>query len=97
MLIALSNRASFASTGEIGDWFRKFLDNLKLRGYTDAKYTPEAEDKIKRIIERLVDRTYSSKGVGGLFPLENAEDDQRKVEMWCQLSSYLAEADARNS
>lgn len=97
MLIALANRASFASAGEAGDWFYKFLDNLKLRGYTDAKYNRDVEAKVKRIIERLVDRTYSSKGVGGLFPLENAEDDQRKVEMWCQLSSYLAEADARNS
>lgn len=97
MMVALANRASFAASGEIGDWFRVFLDNLKLRGYTDAKYDQNAEDKIKRIIERLVDRTYSSRGVGGLFPLENAEDDQRKVEMWCQLSSYLAEADARNN
>lgn len=97
MMIALANRAAFASTGEIGDWFYKFLDNLKLRVFTDARYDRDAELKIKRIIERLVDRQYNSKGVGGLFPLENAEDDQRKVEMWCQLSSYLAEKDYLNS
>jgi len=97
MMIAIANRASFASTGEAGDWFRTFLDNLKLRTYTDARYNPdEHEPQVKRIIERLVDRTYSSKGVGGLFPLENAEDDQRKVEMWRQLSCYLAEGDYLN-
>lgn len=96
MLVALAHRAAFTSTtsGEAGDWFRIFLDNLKLRQYNDARYDEDAEPKIQRIIERLVDRTYSSKGVGGLFPLENAEDDQRKVEMWAQLSAYLAEAES---
>jgi hypothetical protein len=97
MLIALANRAAFASVGETGDWFYKFLDNLKLRGFTDAKYTRDVEIKVQHIIERLVDRTYNSRGVGGLFPLQNADTDQRKVEMWCQLSSYLSEGDYLNS
>lgn len=97
MLIALANRASFASVGEAGDWFYKFLDNLKLRGFTDAKYNREAESQVKRIITRLVDRSYNSRGVGGLFPLRNADTDQRKVEMWGQLSSYLSEGDYLNS
>lgn len=97
MMIALANRAAFASVGEAGDWFRKFLGNLKLLGFTDARYNQDAEVKIKHIIERLVDRTYNSRGVGGLFPLQHADTDQRKVEMWCQLSSYLSEGDYLNS
>lgn len=97
MLIALANRAAFASVGETGDWFYKFLDNLKLRTFTDAKYNQDAETQIKRIVARLVDRTYNSRGVGGVFPLQNAEADQRKVEMWCQLSAYLSEGDYLNS
>jgi hypothetical protein len=48
MLIALANRASFASVVETGDWFYKFLDNLKLRGFTDAVYnrTPKQKSDI---------------------------------------------------
>jgi hypothetical protein len=97
MLIALAGLAAFNSVGEAGDWFRKFLDNLKLRTYTDANWNTDSERQAAKIIERLVDRTYNSRGVGGLFPLKNAEKDQRKEELWYQLSAYLAEGDYLNS
>ena len=38
-----------------------------------------------------VERRYKRSGEGGLFPLKNAAKDQRKVEIWYQLSSYLLE------
>jgi len=97
MLIALSRRASFLSSGEPGDWFYKFLENLKLRRYNDSEYNDTAENhddakaKIHNILERLIYRTYNTRGVGGLFPLKHAEKDQRKVEIWYQMSVYLRE------
>lgn len=97
MLIALAGLAAFNSVGEAGDWFRKFLDNLRLRSFTDAAWNREAAAQTTKTIERLVDRTYNSRGVGGLFPLRNAEKDQRKEELWYQLSAYLAEGDYLNS
>jgi hypothetical protein len=97
MLIALANRAEFLSTKQAADWFYKFLDNLRLRQFNDANYDQDAKKKIQHIVERLVERTYSSRGVGGLFPLENAQDDQRKVEIWVQLSSYIDEGDYLNT
>jgi hypothetical protein len=97
MLIALAGLAAFNSVGETGDWYRKFLQNLKLIPFTDAAWDRDAERQVAKIIERLVDRTYNSRGVGGLFPLRNAEKDQRKEELWYQLSAYLAEGDYLNN
>jgi hypothetical protein len=97
MLIALAGLAAFNSVGETGDWYRKFLQNLKLLPFTDAAWDRDAERQVAKIIERLVDRTYNSRGVGGLFPLRNAEKDQRKEELWYQLSAYLAEGDYLNN
>jgi hypothetical protein len=97
MLIALAGLAAFNSVGKAGDWFRKFLDNLRLRSFTDAAWNRDAAAQTQKTIERLVDRTYNSRGVGGLFPLKNAEKDQRKEELWYQLSAYLAEGDYLNS
>lgn len=97
MLIALARRASFESSGTPGDWFAKFMENLKLRRYTDAEYNSdagnhqEAEERIRNILDRLIYRTYNTRGVGGLFPLKHAEHDQRKVEIWYQMSLYLRE------
>lgn len=91
MLIALARRASFESSGEPGDWFSKFLENLELKQYTDQAYNSDAEWKIDAVTDRVIFRTYKRNGVGGLFPLQNARKDQRKVEMWYQLSSYLLE------
>jgi hypothetical protein len=34
-------------------------------------------------------RTYDRRGHGGLFPLQRSNRDQRRVEIWYQLSEYL--------
>ena len=93
MLIALSERAAFESYGECGDWFRKFLENLGILQYTDSNYDEDAALDIDVAIERLLNREYERNGRGGLFPLIRARRDQRKVEIWYQMSSYLLEDD----
>jgi hypothetical protein len=40
-------------------------------------------------MERCVWRTYEPNGVGGFFPLENPNEDQREVELWYQMSAYV--------
>jgi hypothetical protein len=91
MLIALARRASFESSGEPGDWFWKFLDTLELDMYSDLRYNRHVKEVIANIVERVIYRQYERNGDGGLFPLRHAQKDQRKIELWEQMSAYLLE------
>lgn len=91
MLIALSRRAAFETFGTSGDWFWKFASNLGLRHYTDAVYSNTIFRKVDRVLEKVINRTYSPNGDGGIFPLEHPRKDMREVELWFQLASYILE------
>jgi hypothetical protein len=89
MLIGLARRLSFEAEGRADDWFWHLLENIKLDKYNDSSgYDP---DEVDDILERIIWRNYRPDGVGGLFPLNEPEEDQRKVELWYQLSAYLIE------
>lgn len=87
MLLAFARRASFATGDSVKYWFWKFLDNLGLSDFTDASSVRSSE--IENILERFIWRTYEYDGRGGLFPLDNPQHDQRKVEIWYQFWEYL--------
>lgn len=91
MLVALARRVSFESSGEPGDWFWKFMSHLGMETYTDDTYGPLVEMDVSEAIEQVINRTYDPDGTGGLFPLEHADQDQRQVELWYQMSAYLLE------
>lgn len=91
MLIALARRAAYESYGDAREWFWKFMENLGLNQYTDEFYNDEAALDIEVALDRVINRTYERNGDGGLFPLKNAKKDQRKVELWYQLATYLLE------
>jgi hypothetical protein len=91
MLIGLSRRASFASQGEPLEWFWHMLENLGIRQYTDAVWNEMTEEDVTDIMFRVMNRTYERNGDGGLFPLQHAQDDQRRKELWYQLSAYIIE------
>lgn len=94
MLIALSQRLSFEAEGEAREWFWLMLRNLKLERFNDSRFSHEDADyEVGLILETLIWRNYNRTGHGGLFPLQNPQEDQRKVEIWYQLSAYLAELD----
>lgn len=91
MLIALSRRLSFEAEGEPRVWFWHLVEMLDLEQYNDANYDAAAERKVDRALNKVIWRTYSPSGRGGLFPLRNPVQDQREVEIWYQLASYLME------
>lgn len=91
MLIALSRRASFETVIPSDEWFWILLHNLGVDRYSDAEYTEAAKAEISDILERMIYRTYNHTGRGGLFPLKYSQHDQRKIELWYQLSEYLME------
>ena len=97
MLIGLARRMSDI-TAELGnedhtrDWFWVLIRNLDLEKFTDEDYfdfggTP----RIMFLLDQVLGRTFKRSGKGGLFPLRNAKKDQRKVEIWYQMCSYLME------
>ena len=100
MLIALARRIDYETAGDtvddagVGIWFWRMLENAGLAKYTDAVYcdNPRAEIEVAEILENLLERRYDRNGKnGGLFPLHAPRLDQRKVELWYQMSAYLLE------
>lgn len=89
MLIALTRRAAFETDNTDREWFWIFLENLGLSELNDASNKNQLYEQ--DVIERLIWRTYRSDGLGGLFPLQNPEHDQRKVELWYQFCAFLLE------
>jgi hypothetical protein len=89
LLIGLSRRLSFEAEGEPRDWFWDLINNLGLTHVNDQQYTAFVRDEIDDALERVIWRTYAKNGRGGLFPLQNVNQDQRDVELWYQLCQYI--------
>ncbi|ADD80962.1 gp071 [Rhodococcus phage ReqiPepy6] len=97
MLIGLSRRLAFEADGNAGasEWFWHLLDNINLGGFNDTYFrTGRHEEYVKHVLDTVVWRNYKRDGQGGLFPLRRPQEDQRKVELWYQLSCYLSEGHA---
>lgn len=101
MLIALARRMDFETNDpyeidETGDkttyWFWEMIDNLGLSKFSDdAYYAYGGGREVDKILDKFLERRYSRNGNGGIFPLEMTKKDQRDVEIWYQMNSYLAE------
>lgn len=87
MMIALSRRLAFEADGHNATWFWHLMGNLGLQSCTDRSGYNYAE--VDERINRVIWRTYDRNGRGGLFPLRNARNDQREIELWYQMSAYL--------
>ena len=98
MIIALAKRMDFELCRTDDDYdrtsecFWEMMRNLGLNEYSDDRFEyQEAFTSVRDILNRLNDRSYKRNGEGGLFPLRNATRDQRKVELWYQMQSYIGE------
>lgn len=89
MILGLSRRLSFLTEREPRDWFWELVDNLGLR--CDDRYPTLKEQHIEGVLFKLIWRTYSRNGRGGLFPLRHPQKDQTEIEIWQQMSQYLHE------
>jgi hypothetical protein len=97
MLVALAERAAFETDGEAGDWFWIFMENLGLKQYNDRSFDEDAVIAVNQACERVIQRKYQRNGAGGLFPLRYAQRDQRREELWYQLSAYVLEGRYRGA
>lgn len=67
-------------------WFWGMIDSMGLTYMNDENYDC---DYTQYILERFLNREYSSDGEGGLFTIPNCDRDLRNVEIWYQLCWYL--------
>jgi hypothetical protein len=91
VLIALSRRADFVVGIGESAWAMKFLENLNLLGFDDRHYRLSHARKIDEIVRVFNNREYTRTGEGGIFPLKRSRRDQRRVELWYQMSAYIKE------
>lgn len=91
MLIGLSRRLEFETDGAARAWFWHLLKTIHISEFSDLHELPV--DTVNETVDRVIWRTYEPDGSGGLFPLANPRKDQRAVEIWYQLNSYLIERD----
>jgi hypothetical protein len=89
LLMALAFKLAFQSEVELKDWFWILIDNLGLLECTDAN--PPKKNIVYHILDKVIARDYAGNGAGGLFPLQDAQEDQRSVELWYQGEAYLLE------
>lgn len=89
LMVGLSRRLSFEADGEPHYWFWDLMENLGLKGYNDRRRLPRR--KIDDDLNRVIFRNYEPNGWGGFFPLKNPAQDQRKRELWYQMSDYILE------
>ena len=75
-----------ATTDRTVDWFWVMIESLGLSDMTDDVYDGTA---VGRILRRLLRRTYSPNGKGGLFTVSNPDIDMRNEEIWFQAGLYL--------
>lgn len=103
MLIGLARRIDFETSNPYEDsqndstvyWFWEMIDNLGLLPFDDDSYVDNGGMHfVNSILNNFVERKYSRNGNGGLFPLEHSRQDQRRVEIWYQMSEYLTEREA---
>lgn len=93
MMVALAKRMEFESeSGGLHYWFWVLVENIGLSGFSDhRRFTKRQRERIDRILEDVIDRNYEKSGHGGFFPLKHPRYDQRKRELWYQMSDYILE------
>lgn len=97
LLVSISKRMNFICTQYDEDKtkviFWRLIANLGLNDMYDRHYDYlGGDDAANYIIGRFLDREYDADGTnGGLFPMANARQNQREIELWYQMNQYLSD------
>lgn len=91
LLIALARRMNFIDDTPVDFWFWQLVSNLGLDFADDHEYNTIVAMEVDEILDRFIWRQYNRDGTGGLYPLRDHEQDQRRVEIYYQMSYYMVE------
>lgn len=90
VLIGLSERMAFITGDDPRYMAWVLMKNTGVIPFYDI-LTVELASDVVDILERVIWRTYHHNGNGGFFPRINHSEDQRKVELWYQMTGYIEE------
>lgn len=91
VLVAFSDRIiDCAPDSNPKSWIFTILKNLDI-AISDNSWDQDSALYVEHNLHVWIDRKYRGNGVGGPFPLRNPRGDQRYVELWYQMQSYLIE------
>lgn len=93
MMVALARRMEFETdSGGAHYWFWVFVENIGLSGFSDERrFTRRQQERIRDILDAVIERNYEPSGLGGFFPLQYPRHDQRDRELLYQMSDYIME------
>lgn len=91
VMVGIARRFSELADISIQTAFRELLLNSGLYAFTDDEFYENGGPKtIKRIMNDIIFRHYSSTGSGSFFPLSKPNGiDMRITEIWYQMQYYL--------
>lgn len=69
-------------------WFWIMIENLDLMQCKDDNFNT---DYVHQQIRKWLNRDFKRNGQGSPFPLSSRVRDQRKVDIWSQMSGYISE------
>lgn len=95
MLIALSIRVEDDIIGDPSEehpekFFWEMIKNLGLNAFWGNSYMLN-DREIEKIVEKWLNRKFKKNGKGSPFPVQNDRRDQRNLEIWDQVNSYISE------
>lgn len=74
------------------EFFMEMIKNLGLDRFTNRICQRHCRGSdIERIVNRWLDRKFDRYGGGSPFPVRYDHRDQRKLEIWDQMNSYISE------
>lgn len=91
MILGMAIRYAFMMDSDPAECFWEILENMGIdRSWSnDANYDDHISRGVDDIMNRVINRTYSPRGEGGLFPVPASSNDQRSRELWYQLCEYV--------
>lgn len=88
MLVGLANKFGMLLDKTLSSAVSHLIRNTDLEALNENGYTPR---ELRAVVNFIMDREYDDDGHGGFFPLDDAPNDQRRVELLYQMNYYILE------
>lgn len=93
VLVAFAQRIDLEYVGIPGEYhpervIYEMILNLEFDRWNKTGY---GRQFVEQKLNRWLDRVYTRKGIGGAFPINTDPRDQRELELWEQMISYIHE------
>lgn len=88
MLIALADDMSMLFDDSTSRWFWEMMANINLDHFSDDRFDAH---NVNVILTTWLERRYTFKGTGSIFPVHYITQDARKMQVWDLMNAYINE------